>query len=415
MTKQNFKTAYSSYDGVGVIGEGGSGRVYKAIDKTGNTFAIKCLDPHKATEEKRKRFKNEIAICEKAIHKNIVPIVDYGIVEIDKAEYPFYVMPYYPKTLRGLMKDGIPHDTVLSLFSNVLDGIEAAHLNFIWHRDIKPENILYSLENNSLLVADFGIAHFHKEFLLTAVETNPKAKLANFQYSAPEQRARGKPVDQRADIFSLGLILNEMFTGEIPQGTDYVLIGKVAPAYEYLDEIVSRMIKQSSNDRFQTIDEIKKKLIANKNEFISRQQLSQLSKKVIPQSELDDPLIHNPIEVIGVDYNNGRLIFTLSSNINSTWKNAFEIQGNFTYIPGVCEPRLFRFELDKAFLSIPEYSKPDQGVVDLFKQYVKNANSKYKEILKRQQREKEIAEERKLQKELEEEKKRQEFLKNLKI
>jgi serine/threonine protein kinase len=84
------------------------------------------------------------------------------------------------------------------------------------HRDLKPENILYHMESNTLGVADFGIARFRQEDLITAVKTGPQEKLANFVYAAPEQRFAGRPVDLRADIYALRLIMNEMYTGEVP-------------------------------------------------------------------------------------------------------------------------------------------------------------------------------------------------------
>jgi serine/threonine protein kinase len=109
---------------------------------------------------------------------------------------------------------------VLPLFSGILDGVEAAHLLRVTHRDLKPENILCD-EKSLPVVADFGIAHFEEDIIATAVKTPAGAKMANLSYSAPEQRMRGAAVDLRADIFALGLILNEMFTRSVPQGVGY--------------------------------------------------------------------------------------------------------------------------------------------------------------------------------------------------
>jgi eukaryotic-like serine/threonine-protein kinase len=74
----------------------------------------------------------------------------------------------------------------------------------VFHRDLKPENILYDRNADRLVVADFGIAHFEEDQLLTAVETKDRERLANFKYAAPEQGIRGRPVDHRADIFAFG-------------------------------------------------------------------------------------------------------------------------------------------------------------------------------------------------------------------
>src|SRR3972149_4359299 len=118
-------------------------------------------------------------------------------------------MPLFDSSLRPLMRAGLPQDTVLRYFSQILDGTEAAHLHNVAHRDLKPENILFENAAARLVVADFGIARFQEEELYTAVETKASDRLANFQYAAPEQRLRGAEVDYRADIYSLGLLLNE--------------------------------------------------------------------------------------------------------------------------------------------------------------------------------------------------------------
>jgi eukaryotic-like serine/threonine-protein kinase len=111
------------------------------------------------------------------------------------------------------------------------------------HRDLKPENVLLDQDSNQLLVADFGIADFGQDPLFTDPETSPHRRLANFRYSAPEQRTPGVPVDLRADIYALGLMLNEMFTGEVPQGTGYKLIREARPEWRALDHLVERMLR----------------------------------------------------------------------------------------------------------------------------------------------------------------------------
>lgn len=126
-----------------IIGEGGSGRVYKVKDKNGVFHAVKCLKT--SSVEKRKRFQNELSFCLRNVHKNIITIEDYGVTQINGEDCPFYVMPYYLSTLRNLlMERRIPNDKVISYFSQILDGVEAAHLMSIWHRDLKPEYPLRS-------------------------------------------------------------------------------------------------------------------------------------------------------------------------------------------------------------------------------------------------------------------------------
>jgi len=143
---------------------------------------------------------------------------------------PFYVMPLYDSSLRKLMEGGVSPGDVLKLFNDILDGVEAAHLQNVFHRDLKPENLLVEMPGRRIVVADFGIAHFEEEDLFTAVKTGDE-RLANYRYSAPEQRTPGGSVDHRADIFALGLILNEMFTGELAQGTAHKLVAAADPNF----------------------------------------------------------------------------------------------------------------------------------------------------------------------------------------
>ena len=81
---------------------------------------------------------------------------------------------------------------LLTLYDEILSGVEAAHLQGVVHRDLKPENVLVDSARSQVCVADFGIAHFADEELYTAVDTASDARLANFQYAAPEQKARGR-------------------------------------------------------------------------------------------------------------------------------------------------------------------------------------------------------------------------------
>ncbi len=257
--KEVFETAFDQYKSVKRIGDGGSGQVFEVTNAKGEHLALKILDPSKATVDKVKRFKNEIDFCYRTSHKNIIRVLDYGITYLKGAKAtPFYVMPLYPISLRGLIKKGMQKNHVLNLFSHLLGGIEEAHNQRVVHRDLKPENVLCSGEDN-LVIADFGIAHFEEEFLRTSVSSNG-ARLANFQYAAPEQRSPDKEVDQRCDIYALGLILNEMVTKDVPQGTSYKTINEADPSMGYLDAVVEKMIRHNPVDRFSTVREVREQI-----------------------------------------------------------------------------------------------------------------------------------------------------------
>jgi serine/threonine protein kinase len=411
MAELIFDTLFHSYQVINTLGEGGSGIVYKVVEGGGRVFALKCLDASKTTKEKRKRFKNEIYFCLRNSHKHIITVFDYGVATIQGKECPFYVMPYYSSTLKELMKKGIAPHKALNYFSQMLDGVEAAHLQPIWHRDLKPENILHDAGLDLLVIADFGIAHFGEEYLQTSVETEQNARLANFRYAAPEQRTFGGKVDQRADIYALGLILYEMFTGMLLQGTGHRPIASVAAQYAYLDNVVDGMVRQLPDDRFASIAMVKKRLIAYQNDFVSQQRLSKLTNTVIAQSEIDDPLVIDPVRLVEVDYRKGHVVFVLNHRVNSEWQDAFKIIGNLSYWQGF-DPRLFRFTENEATIAV---SEPHQGHIDMFKTFVDNANKQYVEQLRQQLRQKEEAERNRLQEEIDEENKRQRLRKSFDV
>lgn len=409
--QQVFETIFRTYTEVGVIGEGGSGRVYKVTDEVGQVFAIKLLDASKATGDKRKRFQNELTFGKRNTHKNLITILDDGFISEAKTKAPFYVMPCYGKSLRTLMAAGIPAKDVLVYFSQLLDGVEAAHLQRVIHRDIKPENVLYESGSNMLLLADFGIAHFEEEDLFTAVETKAVARLANFQYAAPEQRSRGLTVDSKADIFALGLILNEMFTREIPQGTSYKTIASIAPEYAYLDDLVHEMIKQASASR-PAVEQIKQQLLLRRNDFISRQRLSEITKHVVPVSEIDDPIVKDPPRLIAADYAKGHLILVLSREVNDNWITALQRMHGWTSVAGK-PPERFQFDGQQAYIDAEEHEV--QQIVNHFKDWLPVATREYERRLKAEK----DAAARRLQEKLDRERaeleRRERVLKNLKI
>ena len=336
---------------------------------------MKLLDSHQTAYDKKKLIKNDLMFCLRNKHSNIVTVIDYGIYNGEEGSSPFYVMPFYQGNLRTLIIAGIVPNKVLPYFSQLLDGIEAAHLQTLLHLDIKPENILYDKKADRLSVCDFGIAHFEDDKLYATPETD---RLSNFQYSAPEQLSHSGEADTRSDIYSLGLILNEMFTHEVPYGTDFRTIGSIAPEYAYLDDLVSEMIRQAPGDRPASISAIKTALIGRRNEFITQQRLSKLNDTVIRVTDIDDPLIANPPKVIGFDYVSGKLILTLSQVVNPTWLSAFKNMEQFSYPVGYHPVRFFISE-NKAVVRADEWII--QELIDYFNGWLRIATREYKEII----------------------------------
>lgn len=412
-TKQiEFITTFSRFVSTRLLGEGGSGFVYEVMDDNGQQLAIKLLKRQGVTTDKRRRFKNEITFCQRSSHPNIVSIIDSGVILDNDVAVPFYAMPFYDSSLRNLINGDLKPEVIIRLFSQLLDGAEAAHLQGIVHRDLKPENILYKTTDHQLVLADFGIARFTEDELYTAVETRAQDRLANFQYAAPEQRVRGRNVDKRTDIYAIGLILNEMFTHEIPQGTGYKTISSVSPEYSYLDEVVEKMIRQNPGDRLNTIQEVKTLLQVRGADYVSEQKLSALKSVVIPTSEIDDPLAVTPVKIVGFDWDNGLLTLILSEAVNQQWKNAFLNMGGHTSLMGK-GPEAFSFEGNRARVRAEE--RQAQDIINYFKSWMPQTTTRYKHTIEGDRRRKEEQERQKIRMEIEAEEAKARLRKNIKL
>src|SRR5258706_1026410 len=391
-----FETAFNTYSVTKVVGEGGSGRVFAVRDTDGEQFALKCLFPDSVNNERRKRFKNEIGFCSKTQHANIIRVQDSGLAEWDNQKCPFYVMTHYPLTLRNLINEKLAQDEILPLFNKILDGVEAAHLLRVIHRDLKPENILCDINRKHIVVADFGIAHFEEEMLLTNIETRRNSRMANFCYSAPEQRTKDGAVDHRAGIFALGLILNELFTGSVPQGAGYLTIESAAKQFAYLDSIVERMIQHKPATRFTSIDEVKKELIGRHHEFVARQRLDTKRGEVVPASS---PPVFEGLQLKAVkDWNSRILTLQLNRAPEREWVDTFKKPSEGYSFVGNAAPEAFQFERDTVWIHAEE--RMIQTFVDHFKRYVEMANRKYEQHLVNRAMRAELAQREKLAQEV---------------
>ncbi len=411
-TSISFETTFGMYVVNELLGEGGAGRVYGGLGIDQKPVALKILAKDKATSDKRRRFKNEIAFLARNKHLNIVTVIDNGISISGEVTGPFYVMRRYHSNLRYIIQSGIPHSQVLPLFSQVLDGVEAAHLQGVVHRDLKPENILYDKESNSLAIADFGTASFTEDMLATTIETGPTQRLANFQYAAPEQRAPGKEALATADIFALGLMLNEMFTGTVPQGTEYRQISQVTEDHGFLDAIVTTMLRQAPTERPPSIAEVKMLIQRHKSEAVSLQRLSQIEGTVIKTTEIDEPLAESPPRLIGADWNGGLLTLTLDRPVTPDWINALHNMGSFASVAGK-PPQLFSFRGNRATISALEHEV--QMVIDNFKAWLPTASSTLRLLLEKKAQQEEGARKEQLRHQQNAEEQRLRVMRNIRI
>src|SRR6266446_8149988 len=200
------------YEILAILGEGGMGTVYKAQDRElGRLVALKVIRPEMASRpEVLERFKREILLASQVTHKNVLRIHDLG----EAGEIRFISMSYVEGTnLKGVLEREGPLslEKGLPLARQIGDALQAAHDAGIVHRDLKPQNILIDRDGNAY-IADFGISRSLAE---GGTMTDTGAILGTVDYMSPEQ-ARGETPDHRGDIYSFGVILYEMFTGNLP-------------------------------------------------------------------------------------------------------------------------------------------------------------------------------------------------------
>ena len=243
MSKTVLKIAGKSFIKGECVGNGGSGHVYKCYEQSSKKqYAVKILDKG-ADEQQVKRFQQEVAIQkDKALKKYLVPCLYDGEVN---GQY-CYVMPYYGHTLRSLIKNNaatmVEKASWFMDICRALQGVRRVHGDFV-HRDLKPENIFY--DGKHLLLGDCGIAHLDGSNI-----TEKGDRLANRNYCSPEQRFDNNlnPI-HGMDIYALGMILNEMFTGTAPLGHKYTKISDIYPPFGFLDDIVDSMMEWEPSER----------------------------------------------------------------------------------------------------------------------------------------------------------------------
>jgi len=407
-----FETTFGTYIVDEILGEGGAGRVFGGIGPDDAKIALKVLTDEHASKDKRRRFKNEISFLSRTRHPNLVAMIDHGVARGQKIEGPFYVMPRYDGSLRDVMAERVAPEAILSLFSQIIDGVEAAHLNRVIHRDLKPENILYDRVNSRLAIADFGIAQFTESMMATLVETSPSQRLANFQYAAPEQRAIRADLTVQTDIYALGLILNELFTGEVPHGTLYRQITAVDPRFAFLDPLVARMLAQSPLDRPASIAEVKGLIQRYDSEAVALQRIRQIDGTIIKADVVDEPLADAPPQLVGADWDRGRLTLLLDRPVSAAWVQALHNMGNYSAVMGK-PPASFSFNGKNVTADASEHEV--QLVLDYFKSWLPLASSVLRQSLQSQIERENVERRERLRREREEEERRLRVLQKMRI
>ena len=251
------------------LGKGGMGRVYKVLDnETNEKIALKLIKPEIASDKKTiERFKNELTTSRKIRHKNVCGMYYLGE---DKGRNYITMEFVSGEDLKSSIRrfGNLPVGKAISIAKQICDGLEEAHSLGIVHRDLKPNNIMIDDKGNARIM-DFGIARTVKEKGITS----SGVMIGTPEYMSPEQ-VEAKEVDQRSDIYSLGIIMYEMLTGRLPFEADTPFavgikhkseIPKVPNEYnaqipDELSGVILKCLEKVKEDRYQDAREVRSEM-----------------------------------------------------------------------------------------------------------------------------------------------------------
>jgi serine/threonine protein kinase/tetratricopeptide (TPR) repeat protein len=253
------------YEILQLLGEGGMGAVYKAMDReVGRPVALKLIRPQLAANPSiLARFKQELLLAHQVTHRNVIRIYDLG----DADGVKFITMEFVEgKDLRGLMeeKKKFSPEEAVEITEQICRALEATHNVGVIHRDLKPQNIMRDSTGRVLLM-DFGLARTVQGDGMT----QSGALVGTMEYMSPEQ-ALAKDLDQRSDLFTLGLILYELLTGKTPYSAESVVASLIKRTQERaipvsdhdgtipqpLSNIVSKCLERDPKLRYQNAAEL---------------------------------------------------------------------------------------------------------------------------------------------------------------
>ena len=238
-----------------LVGQGGMGNVYCARQKSLNRLvALKVIRPEsQAQQDFADRFVREARALAHLSHSNIVTVHDFG----QTGDLYYFIMEYVDGiNLRQMLQAGkLQPRQAMEIVPAICDALQYAHDNGVVHRDIKPDNILIDTDGK-VKIADFGLAKLLDNKTVSPGLTQAHHVMGTMHYMAPEQFERPLDVDHRADIYSLGVVIYELLTGELPLGR-FAPPSKKVSVDVRLDEIVLHTLEKEPELRYQRVSDVK--------------------------------------------------------------------------------------------------------------------------------------------------------------
>jgi serine/threonine protein kinase len=311
-------SAISKYKITRLIGEGGMATVYEAEhEMLGTKVAIKVLNPIlSANDQIRERFRNEAKMMASLDHPNITKVIDFD----EQPQQLSIIMEFLNgEDLNDMIKrkGALSENEIQNIFTQTLSACQYAHEKGIVHRDIKPSNI-FILPNGHVKILDFGIA---KLFGQGNEMTQTGTQMGTPIYMSPEQVKADKSIDHRSDIYSLGVTMFYAINGKPPYNAEtdsqFDIFTKIVyePLPEFsvqsnYNELVLRACQKDRQDRFQSCEEWKSKIIDNYN-------VSEFEPKNLAKTALDfnDSVEIKSAQKTNTYYENGNNSFSLKKRI----------------------------------------------------------------------------------------------------
>ena len=284
-----------------LLGRGGMADVYRSEDeRLGREVALKAVPPEFARDPERiERFRREVRAVAKLSHRNIVTVYEYG-----KGEgLHFYTMELMPgghlKARIQAHPEGMPAAEARAVVLAVARALEYAHRRGFAHRDVKPENILFG-EDGTPQLTDFGIARAMSE---ATRMTATGMSIGSPHYMSPEQ-AQGVAVDGRSDLYSLGVVLYEMLTGQLPfDGPDTFAVGlshiqdpvpALPPRLSDWQPVLDRLLAKSPQDRYRSAGDLVEVLEAVGRPQVPVTRVAPVERKLDPATRFGGPVVSLP-------------------------------------------------------------------------------------------------------------------------
>ena len=262
---------FSGYEILNLIGHGGMASVYRARQTSMNRIVALKVLPRLFIQDDTylQRFHREVEIVSQLEHRSIVPVHDHGEFE----GQPYIVMRFMPAgSVDDLLASGsLESDTTLRIIEEVAPALDYAHSKGVLHRDLKPSNVLMD-DNGDAYLTDFGIARLLGENK-GGISITTRNVVGTPAYMSPEQ-AQGKPLDSRSDIYSLGIMLFEMVTGqrpfqaETPYGVAVLQVTAPTPSARAInpqvsyriEEVINRAMHKQPEQRYKSAEALAKAL-----------------------------------------------------------------------------------------------------------------------------------------------------------